>query len=343
MGVTIRDIAKKANISAATVSLVLNNKNGVSEQTRNHVLEIIDKYNYRPKKRLKKEELNIALLKYRVHGMAIEENQGFITSILDNIEHECRALSYKTINRNCSAEQMASCIEEINSEEIDGVIAIGTELAQKDYNCFFKFRPPVIVVDNSMVNYPFDSITMDNANIMREAVLHLYALGHRQIGYLKSSRPISNLDERYKGYLSIMKELGLPLPKPILLTPTLNGAYTDMTKHLSGERSLKESAVVADNDSVAIGAQKALIEAGFKLPNDLSIVGVDDIPFSSVTTPSLTTMRISRSAMGALAVDLMRNRIEHPGWPAMRFKISGSLIVRNSTCPFEKASKFVSV
>jgi DNA-binding LacI/PurR family transcriptional regulator len=334
MGVTIRDIAKEANVSAATVSLVINNKNGVSEKTRNRVWKIVDKYNYRPSVQSKKKELNIAILKYRVHGMAIEENQGFIASILDRIEHECHKCSCKTISRNCNAEHMASCIEEINRDEIDGVIAIGTELAQKDYNYFFKFRPPVIVVDNSMVNYPFDSITMDNFSIMREAVLHLYALGHRQIGYLKSNRPISNLDERYEGYCRIIKELGLPRTQPISLTPTLNGAYADMTEYIKKEHSLKPSAVVADNDSIAIGAQKALIEAGFKLPEELSIVGVDDIPFSAVTTPSLTTMRISRSAMGALAVDLLRNRIEHPNWPTMRFKVDGSLIVRNSTCQF---------
>ncbi|MDO5023163.1 MAG: substrate-binding domain-containing protein, partial [Eubacteriales bacterium] len=297
---------------------------------------IVDKHKYRPSVHTQKnKELNIAILKYRVHGMAIEENQGFITSILDQIEYECQKLSYKTISQNCNAAHMASCIEEINRSEIDGVIAIGTELAQKDRNCFFKFRPPVIVVDNSMVNYPFDSITMDNISIMREAVLHLYALGHRQIGYLKSNRSLSNLDERYEGYCKIMEELGLPVAQPILLTPTLNGAYKDMTSYIKDERHLKQSSVLADNDSIAIGAQKALIEAGFKLPEELSIVGVDDIPFSAVTTPSLTTMRISRSAMGALAVDLLRNRIEHPNWPAMRLKVNGSLVVRNSTCQYK--------
>ena len=94
-------------------------------------------------------------------------------------------------------------------------------------------------------------------------------------------------------------------------------------------------AVVADNDTIAIGAIKAIREAGYSIPEDLSIVGFDDIPFSAATMPALTTMRISRSAMGALAVDLIRKRIKHPDYPCMHMHIGGKLIVRNSTRPVD--------
>lgn len=88
---------------------------------------------------------------------------------------------------------------------------------------------------------------------------------------------------------------------------------------------------IADNDTVAIGAIKAIREAGYSIPEDISIVGFDDIPFSAVTMPALTTMRISRSQMGTLAVDLIRKRIKNLDWPGMHMHIGGKLIVRNST------------
>ena len=100
-----------------------------------------------------------------------------------------------------------------------------------------------------------------------------------------------------------------------------NGAY------------VPHGAVVADNDTVAIGAVKAIREAGYSIPEDMSIIGFDDIPFSAVTMPALTTMRISRSAMGMLAVDMIRKRIKYPDWPGMHMLIGGKLIVRNSTRP----------
>ena len=100
----------------------------------------------------------------------------------------------------------------------------------------------------------------------------------------------------------------------------------------SGEY-VPHGAVVADNDSVAIGAIKAIREAGYSIPEDVSIVGFDDIPFSAVTMPALTTMRISRSQLGTLAVDLIRKRIKYPDWPGMHLLIGGKLIVRNSTAP----------
>jgi LacI family transcriptional regulator len=94
-------------------------------------------------------------------------------------------------------------------------------------------------------------------------------------------------------------------------------------------------AAVADNDTVAIGVMKAIREAGYSIPEDISIIGVDDIPFSAVTMPALTTMRISRTSLGTLAVDALRKRIKYPNWPSMHMRLAGRLVVRGSTRPFQ--------
>ncbi len=94
---------------------------------------------------------------------------------------------------------------------------------------------------------------------------------------------------------------------------------------------IPHGAVVCDNDTIAIGAIKAIREAGYSIPEDISIIGFDDIPFSATTMPALTTMRISRSAMGEMAVNILRRRMKHPDYPCMKLLLGGKLIIRNST------------
>ena len=263
--------------------------------------------------------------------MALEENQGFIASIIDQIELECRRLDFQLNTRNCDAQHADACVADIQQNPPDGVIMVGTELSREDYWVLDRLRVPLVVLDNSMRFEKWDSVVMDNEDIVRTAVLHLHELGHRQIGYFKSSRQINNLDERYAGYLLIMNELGLPVPEPTQLATTLNGAYRDMKKLIESGQFRPQGAVVADNDSIAIGAAKAIQEAGYNIPRDLSIIGVDDIPYSAVTTPALSTVRISRSTLGTLAVEMLQRRVLHPDWPTVHVRIAGNLIQRAST------------
>ena len=331
---TIREIAAIAKVSPATVSLVLNNKKGIGEETRSRVQRILQEYGYSPGQNSHKpERCRIVFLKYRTHGMAVEENQGFIASIIDWIESECRSFFYDLIIYNCTTDTIGDVLKDISGDAPDGIILLGTEMDPEFFHTLNMAGIPIVVLDNSMRYENIDSVVMANANIAAAAVKYLYRLGHRKIGYFKSNIEISNLKERYSGYLDALSGLGLTPPKPVSLTPTLNGAHSDMKGLLASGAYLPEGAVFADNDSVAIGAAKALQEAGYKIPRDISIVGVDDIPFSSMTMPALTTMRVSRSVLGILVVDVMRKRIAHPDRPAMHVQITGQLIERDSTAP----------
>lgn len=331
MRITVREIASQAGVSPATVSLVLNNKKGVSEQTRQRVQKVLERYDYKPSPAKRRQNhFRLVIIKYRTHGMAVEENQGFIASIIDQIEQECRRLSFHLIMRNCDAQHVNACIEDIQLDPPDGIILVGTELPKEDYWVLEHLQVPLVVLDNSMKFEKWDSVVMDNEYILCMAVRYLYELGHRHIGYFKSSRQINNLDERYAGYLLTMKELGLKVPEPTYLAVTLNGAYRDMKEMIETNQYRPHGAVVADNDSIALGAAKAIQEAGYDIPCDLSIVGVDDIPYSAISTPALTTVRISRSTLGILAVEMIQKRVMHPDWPVMQTRISGSLILRSS-------------
>lgn len=331
---TIREIANLAGVSPAAVSLVINGKKGVSEETRRRVQTVIEENNYivpGQKRPGKPKRFRLCVIKFRTHGIALEENQGFVASIIDQIESECRHYGYDLAMVNCEVATAVDTLKEVMSTPPDGIILMGTELSENDMQLFDLLTVPTVVLDHSMKNIHVDSVVMDNEAISAEAVRYLHGLGHREIGYFSFSIPISNCDERYRGYQQEMARLGLPVPPPVRVMPTLSGSYKDMKRMLEVGEYVPHGAAVADNDTVAIGVIKAIREAGFRIPEDISIIGVDDIPFSAMTMPALTTMRISRSAMGTLAVDALRKRIKYPNWPSMHMRLAGRLVVRGST------------
>jgi LacI family transcriptional regulator len=237
---------------------------------------------------------------------------------------------------NCAAKTAEATFRELMLTPPDGVILVGTELNGSDYGLLGLLTVPLVVLDNSMQHDNVDSVVMANGSIAAAATRYLYELGHREIGYFKFSLSVRNCEERYLGYVQELARLGLTPPPPVLLTPTLNGAYEDMKELLRNRSYVPRGAVVADNDTVAIGAVKAIREAGYNIPQELSIVGVDDSPFSAVNMPPLTTMRVSRSALGKLAVDTIRKRIKYPDLPSMHMQIMGSLVVRSSAMPIQE-------
>ena len=316
----------------AAVSLVINNKKGVSAETRRHIQSIMEECGYVPAPvRRKADRFRLMILKFRAHGIALEENQGFTASIIDRIESECRRFAFDLVMCNCEPATAATTIRSLMENPPDGVILIGTELREADYELFKLFTVPFVVLDNNILLENVDSVVMANRELTAQLVRYLYSLGHREIQYYKFTQPVNNCDERYEGYLQELHRLGLEPSEPIMLKPTVDGAFEDMKRLIKSGEYVPHGAAIADNDTVAIGAIKAIREAGYSIPEDISIVGFDDIPFSAVTMPALTTMRISRSQMGTLAVDLIRKRIKNLDWPGMHMHIGGKLIVRNST------------
>ena len=329
---TIREIAAQAGVSPAAVSLVINNKKGVSDETRKRIFAVMEESGYSPSVRRKSvRPLRIVVLKYRVHGIAFEENQGFIASIVDRIESECRHYGYDLMMYNCEPDTATAAIRDMMNAAPDGVILIATELPKEDTPLLDLIDVPLVVLDQNLYHPKADCVVMDNANLMASLVQYLYSCGHRDIGYFKFSRAVRNCDERYDGYLAELEPLGLAAPEPILLKPTVDGAFEDLARMIRNGEYIPHGAVVCDNDTIAIGAIKAIREAGYSIPEDISIIGFDDIPFSATTMPALTTMRISRSAMGEMAVSILRRRMRHPDYPCMKLLLGGKLIIRNST------------
>lgn len=330
---TVKEIAKLAGVSPSAISVVLNDRKGVSDETRKRVLDIIKKYNYTNNKKSKFTAKNICFIKYKKHGLLVEQNQGFITGILDSIESESRLEGYNLSMVN-SVGNLADTIKEINLSMYDGIIVLGTELDEDQYQYLNQIRQPCIVLDNPVRCNSCNSVSINNYDTVHCALSHLAALNHKSIAYFHSNVDIANFEERHQAFLKCCEEFRFDFKSEYQfdLTPTLVGSYEEMKRKLESCQVLPDCAF-ADNDSIAIGAIKALRESGYKVPDDISVIGFDDIDFSKISTPSLSTMKIPKTLIGTLAVRQICSMIEHYKYSDVKLLVGGELVVRSSTAP----------
>lgn len=328
---TLKEIAKIANVSPAAVSLVLNNKNGVSDAKRQEILAILKENNYIPTKRSSKTAKNLIFLKYAKNGLLVEENAGFVSSIIDSLESECRRQGYQ-LGIVVSLQNLEGSLNSIDYSSVDGIFVLGTELDETSYPILQKIPCPYVVIDNDMQTFACNTITMSNQEMVHTAVTHLASLGFTSIGYMHSKMYSQNFTERSYGFHQIVEKLGLSFQPEheYLLEPTMLSSYIGMKQYLEANLDLPPC-FFADNDVIALGAIKALKEFNYKIPQDISIIGFDDIRFSAISSPTLSTMRVYKNKIGAAAVKLLHESIINNECQNIKIYINGELILRHST------------
>ncbi|MGD1822058.1 MAG: LacI family DNA-binding transcriptional regulator [Pleomorphochaeta sp.] len=331
---TVREIAKIAGVSPATISLVINNKPGVSDKKRLEILSILKEANYPVRFDIdinKEENRNLLFIKVIKEGFLVEQNAGFIAKIVDSIQIECAKNGYNlqmvTFNKNYSKN-----IKDLKFSNVDGAFVIGTELQDIDYKALDTIKIPYLVIDNSMPNYPCNSITMANEEMVDIAIRYVCNQGEKDFGYFRSSFDSQNFIERNNGVLRAVEKYGLQYSKDreFRLEATLKGSFNGMLSYLKSGRRIPK-VVFADNDIIAIGAIQALTSEGYNIPEDVSIIGFDDIFLAETTLPSLTTVHVQRTMIGQMAAVTLMNEIKakHPSY--YKLIVGGKLIIRNST------------
>ncbi len=339
MKIKLQDIANELNISVAAVSMAINGKKGVSDQTRIQVLELAEKYGYEIKK--KTETLNertpvfIKLLRVKKEGL-VAQDTAFFSKLIEGIENETKKMDCQLVVSNMTCNEMDDdWLKSENSSSMDGLVILGTELKSDDLEILDKLNKPFVILDSYVMGKDWDSILMNNQQAVYKGVTHLLQNGHKQIGYLRSSYSIYNFDERYRSYQQFVHESKI-LQKPshiIEVEPTLAGAYRDMLVYLDtidGRLDQLPSAFMADNDLIAIGVMNALMEKGIKIPDQVSIVGIDDMPCGRIVTPKLTTVRIYKKKIGGFAVDRLLTLCKDPTDISRKVEINTFLIERES-------------
>lgn len=334
MSLKLKDIAERLNISQATVSLALNNKQGVSPETRAKVLKVAAELGYDMSSLPKSssgDQKNIRFIIYKKHGSIVTDTP-FFSALIEGIDQEARDKGYNLlISYVTEKENKAEIKKLIRDNPLDGIIILATEMDIKDLKLFDKPGAPVIILDSFFSEAKYDTVAINNVQGSYQATKYLIDKGHTEIGYLRSSIWINNFEERMDGFLKALKDNNIEVNESFILDlePTLDGAYRDMAKILESNPTLP-TAFFSDNDIIAFGAVKALKEKGIKVPNDISVVGFDDMPFCKMIEPPLTTIKVYKQSMGRLAVRRLIERIEGDCEAVIKLEVNTELVERKS-------------
>ncbi len=341
----LKEIAELAGVSPSAVSLVLKQKSGVGREKREEIMKLLVENGYTVDPSTiatnKPQYKTIRFLKLKSHAKLVDGNFGFISAIMDAVEKECRKKDYTLLIATCDVNKISEIKDLILSNPTDGLLILGTELNNSTaIDLLSDINIPAVIIDNPMPMLQYNCITMNNEEAIYSSVNHLINLGHTSIGFLANNMPANNCLLRFKSFYNACAEHGLQVDDSNIyyVAPTPEGAYTSIKEMLINGRTFP-SALVANNDSIALGTMKALKEFGYRFPEDISIIGFDSIPYSSISDPPLTTIKVPCSDIGIWAVRLLLDRIKFPSSSVTKMLISTELIVRNSTAPYHNNAK----
>ena len=334
MAITAKELAEKLNLSAAAVSMALRGKPGVSTKTRQTVMDAALKYGYDFTKISEKRRLDgaIYLAIYKKYGTVVADTP-FFAQLIDGISLGCKNIGYKLKIRYLYEEDvLLKQIEDIQYSDCSGIILLGTEMVPEDLKPFLALPVPLVLLDAYFDALSCDCVLINNLQGAFQATQHLIRKCKKQPGYLRSSYQISNFAERCTGFYNAIRASGLHTAGSIVhyLSPTIEGAYSDMLEIIRSGEPLS-SCYFADNDLIAVGAIKALKQCGYRIPEDISIAGFDNIPISSVIEPALTTIHVPKQYMGQAAIQRLAALMKEPGQPPVKIQISTTLLKRQST------------
>ncbi len=332
--VTITDIAQESGVSPATVSLVLRNRPGVSEETRARVMVIAENLGY---------QLKPAQMVTRVHlqtiGMVVKTEPNlparanpFYSHVIIGVEDACRRngidllLSTMPVdehNRPMGVPQM------LVRGAAEALLMVGTFVDETILSITSRKAPPIVLVDAYAQSECYDAVGSDNFQAAWQAVEYLIRQGHRHIGLI-GSEPDSypSIRQRRGGYLRALREAEVAQSFIAEFNPMNESGY-EATRDLL-RKNPQITALFGVNDKVAIAALSAAIDSGRHVPEDISVVGYDDVDFASNAIPPLTTMHVDTVTMGRAAVQLLMNRIEYPDAARMTLTVHPMLMERQS-------------
>lgn len=338
MRIKNKDIAEKLGISTTAVSLALNNKPGVSDETRRKVLEIVNESASKAVQKLENgidtSSRSILMSVHKKNGRVMNDKP-FFQDIVESAQQELLKQSYNMIlSHYVPGQDISQYISYIRSLPVSGLIIVATELDRADLEMYKTLDMPMVLMDASFDLEHIDSVALDNQEAMLRAVHYAYTMGHRDIGYLRSETRIENFVHSFDGYTKGLRTWHLTeRNNPVIDLPCdIEGAYQKMSQFLDNTPSGFQMPTIflAELDYIALGAMRAFREHGFRIPDDLSIIGYDDIATSSVSTPPLTTNRVNHTDIGRFSAFMLVDRIRNPRKCCTTMQISSDLIVRES-------------
>lgn len=329
----VREIAKALGVSPATVSLVLNNKPGVKAETRQAVSKALIENGYSIRTTEdSKQSIQLTFLRYNgANHEKFDPRYDFFVEILNGVERQASDYGYTLNLENADRTSLDRTIQDAAGTS-SGIILFGSELEQDAAPTLFHSPCPLIVIDANFLSIPIHSVNADNASGMFQAVRHLQLLGHKNIGYLNNSTGTGSIPDRFFAFQTALKTCNLSYHPEytIPLPPHLQLAAAQMSEFLKSRPHLP-TAFVADNDSLTLGAMQALQQYGYRIPEDISLIGFDDSYLASLSHPPLTSVSIPKEMLGRTAVRQLKLLLDNPEDKTVyKIQLCTSLIERHS-------------
>ncbi|MFW5981783.1 MAG: LacI family DNA-binding transcriptional regulator [Halanaerobiaceae bacterium] len=310
---TIKDIAAEAKVSTATVSRVINNHPDVNDNTREKIIKIMKKNNYRPNTIAR----SLSTSKSHTIGIFFTDhfNSGlhhpFFREVIYGLEKSLGENGYDIVyftNRHWG--DSFSYIDKCKDRHVDGVAMMGIPRDDPNINNLLSSNIPTVFVDLDVIGKNASYIMSDNVIGAMDAVKYLYNLGHKRIATIMGFNTTKTSQDRFLGYRKALQELDLKYNSDWVI----NGKYSEDGGYQAMKEVLdlkeKPTAIFCQSDGMAIGAMRALEDSGLEVPEDFSIIGFDDIEASRYVKPALTTIAQNKEKMGACLADLLLNMIE---------------------------------
>ena len=331
----IAEIARRANVSTATVSRTLNQSGPVKAATARKVWRAVTALNYYPNSHAR----TLVSGRSRLIGLIVSDiTNPFFPELIRTFEDLAAQKQYDLLltSTNYDTSRMTACLRRMLERKVDGVAMMTSEMDMSLIKELSKRSVPIVFMDVGQMGPRMSHVSIDYGNGIRQAVDHVASLGHKNIGFITGPLDLHSARTRRQAFVDGMRQ------HQITLEPKLVREGTHTAE--GGEKAMKEllkpaklpTAVVCSNDWTAIGALHALHAAGLRVPEDVSLVGFDDIPLTSYTTPTLTTVRMSARDVGSTAFQALFSLIGEEHVEGDVYQVPTRLVVRESTARVRK-------
>jgi LacI family transcriptional regulator len=331
----IGEIARRANVSTATVSRTLNQSGTVKPETARKVWRAAAQLNYYPNSHAR------ALVsgRSRMLGLIVSDiTNPFFPELVRAFESLAAQHQYDLLLTSTGYQtvHMTNCLRRMLERKVDGVAIMTSEMDVGLIKELSRRGVPLVFMDVGQVGPRMSHVLIDYANGIRQAVDHVVGLGHRRVAFITGPLHLHSARTRRQAFIDGMRAHGIMLDRRLIRegTHTAEGGRQSMTAIL--RLTKRPTAVICSNDWTAIGALHALDEAGVRVPDDMSLVGFDDIPLASYTNPPLTSVRMSAGDVGATAFDALFRLVDGQRMEGDVYQVPTKLVVRESTATLRR-------
>ncbi len=333
---TMKDIARLAGVSTSTVSHVINKSRFVSDEIAERVNNAAQQLNYAPSALARSLKMN----RTKTIGMLVTTSTNpFFGEVVKGVERSCYHQGYNLIlcNTEGDNQRMKASINTLLQKRVDGLLLMCSTLEGERLDVFDRYPDiPIVVMDWGPILFASDKIQDNSLQGGYMAAKHLIESGHKEIGCITGPLIRHQAQMRYEGYKRALAEAGIAINPDWIVESDFEceGGYQAFEKLY--ERGKLPSALFVSNDMMAMGVIQAASQRGLRVPDDLSLIGYDDVHIAKFMTPALTTIHQPKYRLGKAAVDTLLYRLENPDTTAQVVQLEPTLVVRSSVCSLNK-------